>query len=65
MKRVCERSTWVSRKLREAYDHSREKRHEAAAWNFLNIAEAGHEVGQVNLAHMLDDGSTVLLHPAN
>lgn len=61
LKRVCERGSWVSRKLQEAYDRQREGRNEEAAWLFLRLAEAGHEVAQMNLAHLMDTGSTQLL----
>mmetsp|Transcript_136326 Transcript_136326/g.271906 ORF Transcript_136326/g.271906 Transcript_136326/m.271906 type:complete len:699 (+) Transcript_136326:78-2174(+) len=62
LKRVCERSSWVSQKLQEAYDRQRSSGHsEAAAWLFLRLAEAGHEVAQMNLAHLLDSGASRLL----
>jgi len=61
LKRVCERGTWVSRQLQEAYDHEG-PRPESAAWIFLKLAEAGHEVAQMNLAHLLDSGSPLLIY---
>lgn len=62
LKRVCERGSWVSQKLQEAYDRQRSLgQSEAAAWLFLRLAEAGHEVAQMNLAHLLDAGTSRLL----
>jgi len=62
LKRVCERGSWVSQKLQEAYDRQRSSGHsEGAAWLFLRLAEAGHEVAQMNLAHLLDSGASRLL----
>lgn len=63
LKRVCERGTWVARSLQEAYDLHGHGQHDAAAWLFLRLAEAGHEVAQTNLAHLLDSGSSKLLLP--
>merc|ERR1712232_1260422 len=60
LKRVCERGSWVSQKLQAAYD-LRKERPDDAAWLFLRLAEAGHEVAQMNLAHLLDMGSSYLL----
>lgn len=65
LKRVCERGSWVAHKLQEAYELQGKGRHEAAAWIFLKLAEAGHEVAQVNLAHMLDLGTATLLLPSS
>jgi len=62
LKRVCERGDWVSRKLQEAYDEQ-EVRPESAAWLFLRLAEAGHEVAQMNLAYLLDSGSSSFFLP--
>lgn len=59
LKRVCERGSWVSQKLQEAYDR-KEMFPESAAWLFLRLAEAGHEVSQMNLAHLLDTSSSYL-----
>ncbi|CAE8678745.1 unnamed protein product, partial [Polarella glacialis] len=61
LKKVCERGSWVSNKLREAHDLQREGRNEAAAWLFLRLAEAGHEVAQMNFAHLLDTGAAQFL----
>jgi TPR repeat protein len=60
LKRVCERGSWVSQKLHDAYDRQ-EVHQEAAAWLFLRLAEAGHEVAQMNLAHLLDISKSQLL----
>jgi len=60
LKRVCERGGWVAQKLQDAYDH-KDPRPESAAWLFLRLAEAGHEVAQMNLAHLLDIGTARLL----
>jgi len=49
----------VSQKLQEAYDR-KEEHPESAAWLFLRLAEAGHEVAQMNLAHLLDTSSSYL-----
>merc|ERR1712125_8668 len=43
LKRVCERGSWVSRKLQDAYN-GKDSHPEMAAWLFLRLAEAGHEV---------------------
>eukprot|EP00747_Dinoflagellata_sp_TGD_P001835 gnl/TRDRNA2_/TRDRNA2_102512_c2_seq1.p1 gnl/TRDRNA2_/TRDRNA2_102512_c2~~gnl/TRDRNA2_/TRDRNA2_102512_c2_seq1.p1 ORF type:complete len:559 (-),score=120.24 gnl/TRDRNA2_/TRDRNA2_102512_c2_seq1:52-1545(-) len=64
LKRVCERGSWVSRKLQEAYDQ-REERPEVASWLFLKLAEAGHEVSQMNIAHLLDSGSSHFFLPGS
>jgi len=60
LKKVCERGSWVSQKLQEAY-HLQETQPNAAAWLFLRLAEAGHEVAQMNVAHLLDTHSAQLL----
>ena len=60
LKRVCERGNWVADKLQEAYDQQISSP-EKAAWLFLRLAEAGHEVAQANVAHMLDRGGSHLL----
>lgn len=64
LKRVCERGSWVSQKLQDAYDE-RDGRPDHAAWLFLRLAEAGHEVAQMNFAYLLDSGSSSLLLPAD
>lgn len=60
LKRVCERGSWVSQKLQTAYDQQ-ETHPEAASWLFLRLAEAGHEVAQMNVAHHLDFSGSQLL----
>lgn len=60
LKKVCERGEWVSSKLVEAYDGS-EGQPELTAFLFLKLAEAGHEVAQMNVAHLLDSGQAWLL----
>lgn len=60
LKRVCERGSWVSQKLQEAYDRN-DEHPESAAWLFLRLAEAGHEVAQMNVAHLFDSGTSHLL----
>jgi len=62
LKKVCERGGWVSSKLVDAYDFS-EKKPDRAALLFFKLAEAGHEVAQMNLAHLLDSGQSTLLSP--
>jgi TPR repeat protein len=62
LKKVCERGEWVSSKLVEAYDGS-EGLSELTAFLFLKLAEAGHEVAQMNVAHLLDSGQAWLLQP--
>lgn len=62
LKRVCERGSWVSQKLQDAYDE-RDGRPDHAAWLFLRLAEAGHEVAQMNFAYLLDSGGSSLLLP--
>jgi TPR repeat protein len=62
LKKVCERGEWVSSKLVDAYEFG-EKQPERAALLFLKLAEAGHEVAQMNVAHLLDSGQSALLYP--
>ncbi|CAE7036183.1 SEL1L [Symbiodinium sp. KB8] len=62
LKKVCERGEWVSSKLVSAYDFS-EKQPDKAALMFLKLAEAGHEVSQMNAAHLFDHGHASLLTP--
>lgn len=59
LKKVCERGGWVSSKLQVAYDQQ-EIHPSRSAWNFLKLAEAGHEVAQMNLAYLLDTGNLYL-----
>mmetsp|Transcript_38275 Transcript_38275/g.89894 ORF Transcript_38275/g.89894 Transcript_38275/m.89894 type:complete len:747 (-) Transcript_38275:95-2335(-) len=62
LKKVCERGEWVSSKLVDAYELG-ETLPDRAALLFLKLAEAGHEVAQMNIAHLLDAGSSSLLLP--
>merc|ERR1719440_320683 len=62
LKKVCERGEWVSSKLVDAYEFG-EKQPDRAALLFLKLAEAGHEVAQMNVAHLLDSGQSALLYP--
>lgn len=64
LKKVCERGEWVSSKLVEAYDHG-DKQPDRAALLFLKLAEAGHEVAQMNVAHLFDMGQSSLLFPGS
>lgn len=61
LKRVCERGSWVTEKLREAQELHKQNRPDAAAWRFLSLAEAGHEVAQINAAQLFDSGQSSLL----
>eukprot|EP00913_Durusdinium_trenchii_P000313 g286.t1 len=49
------------RRLREAQELHKQNRPDAAAWRFLSLAEAGHEVAQMNVAQLLDSGAASLL----
>lgn len=60
LKKVCERGEWVSGKLVDAYEYG-EKLPDRAALLFLKLAEAGHEVAQMNAAHLFDSGQSSLL----
>mmetsp|Transcript_96161 Transcript_96161/g.276251 ORF Transcript_96161/g.276251 Transcript_96161/m.276251 type:complete len:717 (-) Transcript_96161:43-2193(-) len=62
LKKVCERGEWVSSKLVDAYDYG-ERQPDKAALLFLKLAEAGHEVAQMNAAHIFDAGQSSLLFP--
>lgn len=64
LKRVCERGEWTSRQLQEAYGH-KDSRPESAAWIFMLLAETGHEVSQMNVAHLLDTGAARFLLPGS
>jgi len=65
LKKVCERGEWVSSKLVDAYAFD-EQQADKAALLFLKLAEAGHEVSQMNAAHLFDSGQSVLLfHGSN
>jgi len=63
LKKVCERGEWVSSKLVDAYEFG-DKEPDKAALLFLKLAEAGHEVAQMNVAHLLDNGAATLLQEA-
>eukprot|EP00928_Gymnodinium_smaydae_P013545 TRINITY_DN14937_c0_g4_i2.p1 TRINITY_DN14937_c0_g4~~TRINITY_DN14937_c0_g4_i2.p1 ORF type:complete len:508 (-),score=87.08 TRINITY_DN14937_c0_g4_i2:982-2505(-) len=56
LKKVCERGPWVSRQLSTALEVAAERPDEAAHL-FLRLGEAGHEVAQMNAAHLLDTGA--------
>eukprot|EP00929_Paragymnodinium_shiwhaense_P077852 TRINITY_DN4018_c0_g2_i1.p1 TRINITY_DN4018_c0_g2~~TRINITY_DN4018_c0_g2_i1.p1 ORF type:complete len:758 (-),score=174.75 TRINITY_DN4018_c0_g2_i1:89-2362(-) len=62
LKKVCERGEWVSTKLVDAYEQG-DKQPDKAALHFTKLAEAGHEVAQMNAAYLYDTGSTSLLLP--
>jgi TPR repeat protein len=64
LKKVCERGEWVSGKLVDAYEFG-DKQPDRASLLFLKLAEAGHEVAQMNVAHLLDSGQSVLLYPGS
>lgn len=61
LKKVCERGDWVSSKLVEAHEYA-ERDPERSALLFLKLAEAGHEVSQMNAAHLFDSGQSSLLY---
>eukprot|EP00392_Amoebophrya_sp_AT5.2_P001253 g1255.t1 len=80
LKRVCERGSWVSSRLQEAYalqqlgqvdttsaivtasnQYTNADMSGSTTFLFLQLAEAGHEVAQMNLAHLLDTGKSTLL----
>lgn len=61
LKKVCERGEWVTSKLVEAYEYG-EQQPDKAALRFLKLAEAGHEVAQMNAAHLFDSGQSSLLY---
>lgn len=60
LKKVCERGEWVSGQLVDAYEFA-DTQPEKATLLFLKLAEAGHEVAQMNAAHLLDSGQSWLL----
>lgn len=62
LKKVCERGEWVSSKLVSAYDFG-DKHPSKAALMFLKLAEAGHEVSQMNVAYLFDSGHANLFSP--
>ncbi|CAK0842597.1 unnamed protein product [Prorocentrum cordatum] len=59
---VCERGGWVTDNLADAHELV-DKLPDRAALLFLKLAEAGHEVAQVNAAHMFDTGQALLFYP--
>lgn len=60
LKKVCERGEWASNTLNDAHEFA-EKSPEHAVIMFMKLAEAGHEVAQMNAAHLFDsDLATVL-----
>merc|ERR1712190_617091 len=61
LKKVCERGDWVSSKLVDAYEHG-DRLPDRTALLFLKLAEAGHEVAQMNAAHLFDSGQSTLLY---
>jgi TPR repeat protein len=61
LKEVAERSEYVSSLLRSAYALLDKGEPERAALQFLKLAEAGHQVSQENLAHLIDSGRTTKL----
>lgn len=63
LKKVCERGEWVSSKLSDANEYC-DTHPDRAALLFLKLAEAGHEVAQMNAAHLFDGGQTSLLTPS-
>uniref|UniRef100_A0A0G4GXF5 Uncharacterized protein n=1 Tax=Chromera velia CCMP2878 TaxID=1169474 RepID=A0A0G4GXF5_9ALVE len=52
-KRVAERGEWLTQALQKAYAHE-SRRPLLSAFLFWQLAEAGHEVSQSNLAFLLD-----------
>jgi hypothetical protein len=54
----------VSSKLVDAYEYD-ERRPDKAALLFLKLAEAGHEVAQINVAHLFDSRQSMLLYPGS
>lgn len=56
LKEVAERSDYVSSLLRSAYALVSKGETETASLQFLKLAEAGHQVAQENLAHLIDSG---------
>ncbi|CAK0812148.1 unnamed protein product [Prorocentrum cordatum] len=64
LRTVCERGSWVADKLADATALS-EKSPDRAALLYLKLAETGHEVAQMNVAHMFDVGQSSLLFPGD
>merc|ERR1719277_2106673 len=61
LRAVCERSRWVIDNLADAYELV-DRMPDRAALFFLKLAEAGHEIAQVNAAHMFDTGQAFLFY---
>lgn len=59
LKEVAERGEYVSALLRSAYALVEKGETEYAALQFLKLAEAGHQVSQENLAHLIDSGQAM------
>ncbi|CAK0800201.1 unnamed protein product [Prorocentrum cordatum] len=64
LKTVCDRGTWITNKLADAYELG-ETKPDRAALLFLKLAEAGHEVAQMNAAHLFDAGRSSIFFPGN
>lgn len=58
LKVVAEREPWVNLKLQQAYVMM-ETSEQMASWLFFLLAEAGVEIGQANLAYLLNHGQTL------
>jgi len=56
LKEVAERGEWVSANLRTAYALMGAGEKEVAAVVLAKLAEAGHQVSQENLAHLIESG---------
>ncbi|CEL93954.1 unnamed protein product [Vitrella brassicaformis CCMP3155] len=59
LKKVCERGEWVTKALQDAYRFEKDEPN-LAAFQYWKLAEAGHEVAQSNLAHLIDSGAANL-----
>eukprot|EP00397_Hematodinium_sp_SG-2012_P009910 GEMP01010009.1.p1 GENE.GEMP01010009.1~~GEMP01010009.1.p1 ORF type:complete len:700 (+),score=137.52 GEMP01010009.1:367-2466(+) len=64
LKKVTERGPWISDRLHLSYD-LQERNPDAAAFVMLKLAETGHEVSQMNLAHLLDTQATHIFRNVN
>ncbi|OEH78082.1 hypothetical protein cyc_01865 [Cyclospora cayetanensis] len=58
LKLATERSTYFAHMLQRAHGAYEQNAFDEAAFNFLLLAEAGHEASQSNLAFLLDAGLT-------
>jgi TPR repeat protein len=65
LKEVAERGDWVSRNLRTAYAFMANGQTELAAVILAKLAEAGHQVSQENLAHLIESGQVNNLFSMN